>query len=143
MTLLIITSQLHWWERSNGRPCRRRYVTSSEGSRHELTCRLGFDPIFFIHHANVDRLLALWSAVNPGVWVTDGPAVGGTWTIPADATVDDKTGAPGLLLGSRGQTLTRLRRLDAVLERADDVLGVRGGDGHRQVRVHVPRVQRP
>ncbi|KIP02309.1 hypothetical protein PHLGIDRAFT_130799 [Phlebiopsis gigantea 11061_1 CR5-6] len=51
----------------------------------------GFDPIFFIHHANVDRLLALWSAVNPDVWVVDGPAVGGTWTIPADATVGDKT----------------------------------------------------
>ncbi|KZP16341.1 Di-copper centre-containing protein [Athelia psychrophila] len=35
-----------------------------------------FDPIFYLHHCNVDRLFALWSAVNPGVWVTQqqGPA---------------------------------------------------------------------
>lgn len=37
-----------------------------------------FDPIFYLHHANVDRMLALWSAVNPGVWVVDGPGVGET-----------------------------------------------------------------
>ncbi|KAJ7476711.1 tyrosinase [Mycena latifolia] len=51
----------------------------------------GFDPIFFLHHGNVDRLLALWSALNPGVWVTSGEATGGTWTIPPDATVDKNT----------------------------------------------------
>ena len=28
-----------------------------------------FDPIFFLHHANVDRLLALWQAINPDTWV--------------------------------------------------------------------------
>ncbi|KAJ7088152.1 photo-regulated tyrosinase [Mycena epipterygia] len=47
-----------------------------------------FDPIFFLHHCNVDRLLSLWSALNPGVWVTPGGATGGTWTIPPDAPVD-------------------------------------------------------
>ncbi|KAI9508870.1 photo-regulated tyrosinase [Russula earlei] len=47
-----------------------------------------FDPIFFLHHCNVDRLLSLWEAVNPGTWVTRGPAEGGTFTIPGDATVD-------------------------------------------------------
>ncbi|KZV73173.1 photo-regulated tyrosinase [Peniophora sp. CONT] len=51
----------------------------------------GFDPIFFLHHANVDRLVALWSAINPGVWVTNGPAGDGTWTIPATGTVDNTT----------------------------------------------------
>ncbi|KAJ7480969.1 common central domain of tyrosinase-domain-containing protein, partial [Mycena latifolia] len=51
-----------------------------------------FDPIFFLHHGNVDRLLALWSALNPGVWVTSGEATGGTWTIRPDATVDKNTG---------------------------------------------------
>ena len=55
----------------------------------------GFDPIFFLHHANVDRLLALWSAVNPGVWVVDGDSEQGTWTIPADSTVGIKTGSHG------------------------------------------------
>ncbi|KAJ7501098.1 tyrosinase [Mycena galericulata] len=51
----------------------------------------GFDPIFFLHHCNVDRLLSLWSALNPGVWVTPGEATGGTWTIPPDSTVNRQT----------------------------------------------------
>ncbi|KAI9508871.1 photo-regulated tyrosinase [Russula earlei] len=51
-----------------------------------------FDPIFFLHHCNVDRLLSLWEAVNPGQWVTRGPADSrGTFTIPANADVDDNT----------------------------------------------------
>ncbi|KAI0251651.1 photo-regulated tyrosinase [Lactifluus subvellereus] len=55
------------------------------------TAVAGFDPIFFLHHANVDRLLSLWAAVNPGVWVTPGPADAGSWTIPRDATIDGNT----------------------------------------------------
>jgi len=51
----------------------------------------GFDPIFFLHHCNVDRLLSLWAAVNPGVWVSRGPAEGGTWTIPGNASIDTNT----------------------------------------------------
>lgn len=34
-----------------------------------------FHPIFWLHHANVDRLFSLWSAVNPEVWVTVGSEV--------------------------------------------------------------------
>jgi len=30
-----------------------------------------FDPIFFLHHCQVDRLLALWSSVHPDLWVPD------------------------------------------------------------------------
>lgn len=51
----------------------------------------GFDPIFFLHHCNVDRLLSLWSALHPGVWVTPGPSQSGTLTIPANTTVDTNT----------------------------------------------------
>ncbi|KAE9400782.1 tyrosinase [Gymnopus androsaceus JB14] len=50
-----------------------------------------FDPIFFMHHAQVDRLLSLWSALNPGVWITNGPSGDGTWTIPADTEVGKNT----------------------------------------------------
>ncbi|KAJ6592568.1 tyrosinase [Mycena capillaripes] len=50
-----------------------------------------FDPIFFLHHCNVDRLLSLWSALNPGVWVSRGEATGGTWTIAPDTPVDKNT----------------------------------------------------
>ncbi|KAK6540852.1 hypothetical protein TWF694_008235 [Orbilia ellipsospora] len=34
-----------------------------------------FDPIFWLHHCNVDRLLAIWQAANPGFSVTPGPGV--------------------------------------------------------------------
>jgi tyrosinase len=51
----------------------------------------GFDPIFYLHHTNVDRMLSLWSALNPGVWVTPGDAEDGTFTIPALAPVDTNT----------------------------------------------------
>ncbi|TFY82262.1 hypothetical protein EWM64_g1750 [Hericium alpestre] len=51
----------------------------------------GFDPIFFLHHANVDRMLALWAALNPSVWVTSGSAEDGTWTIPPNSTLDKTT----------------------------------------------------
>ena len=52
----------------------------------------GFDPIFFLHHCNVDRLLALWSALNPGVWVTESREDDGTFTIPIGAVIDKDTG---------------------------------------------------
>ena len=52
---------------------------------------IGFDPIFFLHHCNVDRLLSLWSALHPDVWVTPGPSQRGTLTIPAATTVDTNT----------------------------------------------------
>ncbi|KAG8919124.1 hypothetical protein FRC02_001863 [Tulasnella sp. 418] len=29
----------------------------------------GFDPIFWLHHVNIDRLLSLWEALHPGEWV--------------------------------------------------------------------------
>lgn len=33
---------------------------------------LGFDPIFFLHHCNVDRLYAFWEYVYPEYWIADG-----------------------------------------------------------------------
>ncbi|KAL8693817.1 MAG: hypothetical protein Q9218_001417 [Villophora microphyllina] len=40
----------------------------------------GFDPIFWLHHANVDRLFALWQAVYPQANVTPQVNVAGTYT---------------------------------------------------------------
>lgn len=50
-----------------------------------------FDPIFFLHHANVDRLLSLWSAINPGVWVSPGNAGAGTYTLAFNQSVNAQT----------------------------------------------------
>lgn len=51
----------------------------------------GHDPIFFLHHCNVDRMLALWQAINPGVNVTPGSSEDGNWTIKANTQVDVTT----------------------------------------------------
>jgi tyrosinase len=48
----------------------------------------GFDPIFYLHHANVDRLLSIWSALNPTVWVTRSTQEGGTFAMPPNAPID-------------------------------------------------------
>jgi len=48
-----------------------------------------FDPIFWLHHVNVDRLTAMYQASSPGVVLQSGSAVG-TFARPAPpATVDD------------------------------------------------------
>ncbi|KAI1794978.1 hypothetical protein LXA43DRAFT_1058946 [Ganoderma leucocontextum] len=51
-----------------------------------------FDPIFYLHHANVDRLLSLWSALHPDLWVSeDRQGDGGTFSLPHNATIDADT----------------------------------------------------
>ncbi|KAJ7658138.1 common central domain of tyrosinase-domain-containing protein [Mycena polygramma] len=50
-----------------------------------------FDPIFFLHNCNVDRVLSLWSALNPGVWVSPGPPPHGSWTLIPKSAVDKDT----------------------------------------------------
>ncbi len=52
----------------------------------------GFDPIFMLHHAQVDRLLSLWAALHPDVGVSEATASGGTFTIPSNSTIDENTG---------------------------------------------------
>ncbi|KAK6498322.1 hypothetical protein TWF481_010913 [Arthrobotrys musiformis] len=40
-----------------------------------------FDPIFWLHHANMDRLFAIWQATNPGRYSLSGSSAG-TYAIP-------------------------------------------------------------
>lgn len=41
-----------------------------------------FDPVFWLHHTNVDRLFALWEAVNPASFLAPAVDTTGTFTIP-------------------------------------------------------------
>lgn len=41
-----------------------------------------FDPIFWLHHANIDRLFAIWQAINPTVGFQEYYNQGGTYGIP-------------------------------------------------------------
>lgn len=43
-----------------------------------------FDPIFFLHHTNVDRLFAIYQAINPRNYVTPQRNGGGTYGINPD-----------------------------------------------------------
>jgi hypothetical protein len=98
----------------------------------------GFDPIFFLHHCNVDRMLSLWSAVNPGVWVSKGPAEGGTFTITANASVDASTG----MLNDRSSYIVSCIHggpsPHAILGVTDGVLGFIANYGDRKAPVLVP-----
>ncbi|OQD96201.1 hypothetical protein PENVUL_c096G02586 [Penicillium vulpinum] len=43
-----------------------------------------FDPLFFLHHCNIDRLFAIWQALNPDKWMDNIP--------PDNATIRDSFG---------------------------------------------------
>nr|BBU25293.1 tyrosinase [Grifola frondosa] len=51
----------------------------------------GMDPIFFLHHCNVDRYLALWQVLNPTIYVVPGGSGIGSATIPPQTIVDANT----------------------------------------------------
>jgi len=51
----------------------------------------GHDPIFFMHHANVDRMLALWPAINYTSFVPESTAEDGSWVYAIGSEVDETT----------------------------------------------------
>jgi hypothetical protein len=50
-----------------------------------------FDPIFWLHHTNVDRYFALWESINPTSFLTPSEDTSGTFTHPTgiNITVSD------------------------------------------------------
>lgn len=42
----------------------------------------GLDPIFFMHHSNIDFIFALYQAFKPDVALTDGQFMDGTFLVP-------------------------------------------------------------
>ncbi|KAI4164925.1 MAG: hypothetical protein LQ342_001558 [Letrouitia transgressa] len=51
----------------------------------------GFDPVFWLHHCQVDRLLAIWQALYPDSWVVPGNERYGSATIAAGTRTDENT----------------------------------------------------
>ncbi|GAM89530.1 hypothetical protein ANO11243_075690 [Dothideomycetidae sp. 11243] len=51
-----------------------------------------FDPIFWLHHANVDRLWAMWSEINPNTYVQTARAGHPTFTWPTGTAIDANFG---------------------------------------------------
>lgn len=61
-----------------------------------------YDPIFWLHHAFIDKLFALWQLENPTVWLTPQLDTEGTFWYPPGTLVDALTPlAPFRVPGSR------------------------------------------
>ncbi|KAL5320201.1 hypothetical protein ACEPPN_011002 [Leptodophora sp. 'Broadleaf-Isolate-01'] len=47
-----------------------------------------FDPLFWLHHAMIDRIFAMWQVLNPESYVVPEPAIFSTFTFSAGQTQD-------------------------------------------------------
>ncbi|KAG8829703.1 hypothetical protein FRB91_002786 [Serendipita sp. 411] len=72
-------------------------LESIHGQMHGMTGRNGhmgvvdyaaFDPIFWLHHCNVDRVFALWQALNPNQYVVPRKNLAGTFATARGTTED-------------------------------------------------------
>ncbi|TVY85032.1 Polyphenol oxidase [Lachnellula suecica] len=63
-----------------------------------------FDPIFWLHHANVDRLFAMWQAANPSAFITVPKTNPGTFTIIPGSLDNIATGLTPFTSSQLGQT---------------------------------------
>lgn len=50
-----------------------------------------FDPVFWLLHTNIDRMTAIWQALNPDSWVTNHSNPTATFTSEAGAYADENT----------------------------------------------------
>ncbi|KAK6351377.1 hypothetical protein TWF718_004538 [Orbilia javanica] len=50
------------------------------------------DPIFWLHHCNVDRIIAMWQVLYPNSWTSSQVTLFGTRTNPAGSREDSTTG---------------------------------------------------
>lgn len=76
------------------------YMITLQPSTTATYCDVAFDPIFYLHHTNVDRLLTIWARLNSETWVSragksegGGYSRQGTWTVPKGMWADSRTGA--------------------------------------------------
>lgn len=61
-----------------------------------------FDPIFFLHHAMVDRVFAIWQTLYPESWVTPVPAQMSSYTTSKGDIQDSNTPLTPFLASSNG-----------------------------------------
>ncbi|KAK5657068.1 hypothetical protein OQA88_3595 [Cercophora sp. LCS_1] len=61
-----------------------------------------FDPIFFLHHTNVDRIFAIWQAINPNSWVQPQSAALPSYTTSKGQVQDSATALTPFFAGDDG-----------------------------------------
>jgi len=103
-TMALLNMVHDWPTFSNHRDSQGSQTNSLESIHDNIHVQVGgqghmsspnvaaFDPIFYLHHANVDRLLSLWSALNLDVVVNRSPNdQAGTFTLSPSTTLDVST----------------------------------------------------
>ncbi|KAF2134809.1 Di-copper centre-containing protein, partial [Dothidotthia symphoricarpi CBS 119687] len=68
-------------------------IHHSVGSNGHLTqiAYSAFDPVFWLLHANTDRMFAIWQALNPESYVTNHTNPKATFTTPKNSWADENT----------------------------------------------------
>lgn len=61
-------------------------TSTVSGGHMTFLATAAFDPIFWLHHCNVDRYFALWQGLNPNEYGASQVAPHGTWTIAQGST---------------------------------------------------------
>ncbi|TVY38862.1 Tyrosinase [Lachnellula subtilissima] len=61
------------------------------GGHMSVTDYSAFDPLFMLHHANIDRLFAMWQVINPDSYVVPTPATADTYNFKAGDTLDSQS----------------------------------------------------
>lgn len=62
----------------------------------------GFDPLFFLHHCMVDRLYALWQALNPDAWIDPQVARINSYTTSVGDVLDSSSDLTPFYASSNG-----------------------------------------
>ncbi|KAK0748117.1 hypothetical protein B0T21DRAFT_446901 [Apiosordaria backusii] len=65
-----------------------------------------FDPIFFLHHAMVDRIFAIWQTLYPQSWVTPTAAVLNSYTTSRGQVQDSRTPLTPFFANTNGEFWT-------------------------------------
>ncbi|KAK2467606.1 hypothetical protein APHAL10511_000461 [Amanita phalloides] len=104
-TVALLAWVRDWDSFSNNTEHQESITNSLEGIHDQMHNHIGgtghmgeisvaaFDPIFYLHHCNIDRLVSIWSGINGGKWVCAGENDGGgNFTLAPRAALNEDTG---------------------------------------------------
>ncbi|EPS45575.1 hypothetical protein H072_468 [Dactylellina haptotyla CBS 200.50] len=63
-------------------------ITGTSGGQMNFLSYSAFEPVFWLHHANIDRLFAMWQGINPKAYRFRAESKSGTFAIPPN-TIED------------------------------------------------------
>ncbi|KIO18339.1 hypothetical protein M407DRAFT_225885 [Tulasnella calospora MUT 4182] len=67
------------------------HVRIGDGGHINIESSAAFDPIFWLHHCNVDRVVALWQAINYEQWISPQNDSDLTWVTNLNSLVDSNS----------------------------------------------------